>query len=586
MTMDTSAANLVVQHPAARAAAPVLAAQAPAVWPQVAPWLDALFQALAQGHSYVPLSPAAAENLSAAAPLVGAEGDFAPLIVSQQRLFLGRIWQLEQDIAADLLRLAAAPVAAWDEEAAMAGLAQWFAEPGSEDQQAAAALALLQPLMMINGGPGTGKTTTVAKLLALLCHNRPDGRLPRIALAAPTGKAAAHMGAALQRALDGFSPPPLVAGHLRRLQGQTVHRLLALRPPLLTSPYDADSPLPLDILVVDEASMLDLSLLHTLLRALPTGCRLLLLGDRNQLPPVGAGDVLAALAQPTRLDAATAAAWQRLLPKRPLPFAVAASAAPLAAHTATLGISHRFDDRSGIGRLAAAVVSGDTAAAAAAFADFPSALRQGHRADWPQLYAAQHPYWQAVAAGDAQAVFAALSAVVVLAARRQDAADFNQGYRRWLAAHGHAALQNWFAGQMLMVTQNDYGVGLFNGDIGVVLPDADGRLQACFAGSHGIRRIGLSRLPPHEDAFALTVHKSQGSEYRHVWLLPPAAAAGEDVLFERSLLYTALTRARDGFVLLGDPALLAEAIRQQQPRRSGLPAALVRQAGLNWPPPV
>ena len=141
-------------------------------------------------------------------------------------------------------------------------------------------MALLQNFMLITGGPGTGKTTTVAKLLGLICNN--STKLPRIALAAPTGKAAAHMARALQRALDGFDLSPSIKVHLENLEGQTVHRLLKLRPPQMRPAFNHEHPLALDVLVVDEASMLDLPLVLELLRAVPTSCRLVLLGDENR----------------------------------------------------------------------------------------------------------------------------------------------------------------------------------------------------------------------------------------------------------------------------------------------------------------
>ena len=569
-----------ITHPAALSAAAVLSAQAPAAWPRVAAHLDALFYALDNGHSFIYLSAEEAENVQQAAPIVGAAGAFAPLILQGRRLFLGRLWQLEQDIAADFWRLANAPVAPVDSPAAAACLQAWFADKDSQGQQTAAALALLQPLMLINGGPGTGKTTTVANLLALLCQNSVAANqgLPRIGLAAPTGKAAAHMAQALQSALLRLERlPEATQTHLQALQGQTVHRLLGLYPPQLQSRFHARNPLPLDILVVDEASMLDLSLLKSLLHALRSGCRLILLGDENQLPAVGAGDVLAALAQPTRISSALAAQLAALLPQTHMDIDDAAP--PLAANVATLTVSRRFDDKSGIGHLAKAVVAGQGEAALAAFTDFSPELQwmSPTQTPWPLLYQRQAAYWQAVAQQDATAAFAALKHIMVLAAWRQDAAAFNQGYRRYLAQQGHGSEGRWFAGQVLMVTQNDYGTALYNGDIGIVLPQGEG-LAAYFSDGERCRHISLSRLPEHDTAFAITVHKSQGSEYDEVWLLPPSGSEDAAALFDRALLYTAITRARNHFVFWGEPAQLQAAIARNSPRRSGLRLALAHCA--------
>lgn len=560
------------EHDAMPAIERVLAALAPQQWPTVMPFAAELLQALASGHSYIRVDTAAVPLLQAASPLVGMPGDFAPFILSGRKLFLGRIWQLEQDIARHLLRLAAAPVLPADMAAAAAALQEWFPEPSARGQQAAAALALLQNLMLLNGGPGTGKTTTVAKLLGLLCLGR-DASLPRIALAAPTGKAAARMSQALQQALQRFRLPENIRRHLQALEGITVHRLLGVRPPLLDSRYDIHHPLPFDIVVVDEASMLDYSLLSKLLNALSDGCRLILLGDHHQLPAVGAGGILGALAQAPCVDAALAAQLRQLLPESTWP--QCAAIPPLAANMAFLRVSHRFDEHSGIGRLAQAVVQGDAAAAAAACRDFPQALscRAGLHHAAADLYRLHRDYWQAVARGDAAAAFAAAETVAVLAARRQDADDFNQAYVRHLSRHGHRTDSTWFPGQLLMVTQNDYDSRLFNGDIGIVLADADGKLCAWFGTADGHRTLPLSRLPAHDTAFAITVHKSQGSEYDEVWFLP-----GSDGSSDRALLYTALTRARQKFVFGGSEAQLQTALRTTRTRRSGLQAALASQA--------
>lgn len=262
---------------------------------------ERLFQALQNGHSFIRLSGGEADALSALAPVVGTSA--APLILEGRRLFLGRMWQLEYDLAAEIKRLAAAGTSAPDAAGARQNLAKWFQGTGSEGQRDAAALALLQSFMVITGGPGTGKTTTVAKLLALICGE--DENLPNIALAAPTGKAAAHMARALHRAINGFDAPEAVRRHLLKLEGQTVHRLLKLRPPKMQAAFNPVYPLPFDVLVIDEASMLDTALMLQLLKAVKTGARVILLGDENQLPSVGIGAVLSVLSQKTVLDGET-----------------------------------------------------------------------------------------------------------------------------------------------------------------------------------------------------------------------------------------------------------------------------------------
>ncbi|WP_027008666.1 exodeoxyribonuclease V subunit alpha [Conchiformibius kuhniae] len=533
---------------------------APEAAATVAPLLPRLLHALADGHAFVWLSAAEREAAASAAPLVGHNGA-SPLVLQGRKLFLARQWQLERDLANEINRLST-PIRADERPAdalAAAKLQQWFDGEHARDQQAAAALTLCQRFVLIGGGPGTGKTTTIAKLLALLCAEAT--RRPSVALAAPTGKAAARMSQALHRAIDGITGLDAdTAAFLRGLESQTIHRLLRLRPPHMTPFHHARNRLAVDILVADEASMIDNHLFWQLLCALPDHCRVILLGDSQQLPPVGAGAVLNVLAADTDPpDPDTARTLHALLP-------AAWRENVLFARHARLHISHRFGSDSAIGCLARASASGDADTAWQQFARFPNHLQQRHGTPAQQaeaFYRAQHAYWQAVDAGDIGAAFARHTDTVVLAARRRDAAAFNQACLDLLRRHGRRPSE-WFAGQILLITRNDPATALANGDIGLVLPHENG-LAAWFAGAHGLRRLPLNRLPAHETAFAITVHKSQGSEYRDVWLLP---ADGDD--FTRALLYTAITRATTAFSYWGSEESFRRALARAHPRRSNL----------------
>lgn len=574
--MNNSVEKNDLNQSAAQSALDFLQRFAPAEAGIAEPYVLRLFAALQDGHSYIQLTDDEAEQLALAENVVGRQGGM-PLVMQGRRLFLGRMWQLERDLAAEICRLAHPSAEKVDWMQAAQNLHSWFADKGSEGQRDAAALALLQSFMLITGGPGTGKTTTVAKLLGLICSN--SRQLPRIALAAPTGKAAVHMARALHRALDGFCLSEKIYSHLVQLEGQTVHRLLELRPPQMQSAYNRWRPLPYDVLVVDEASMLDTSLLLQLLRAVPDGCRVIFLGDEHQLPSVGAGAVLAALSQDTVLSSETAGKLAEYLPEHGF-LVDDEKAVPLSQNSARLTVSHRFGADSGIGCLARAVIAKDAESAWAQFGRFPQEL-EVMQADVKKqaelLYQRHEKYWQAVDSGNVALAYGHAADVAVLAAWRKDAEIFNETYCRHLQQFGRATEEtSWFAGQIIMVTRNDYIQDLFNGDIGLIMPDtasANG-LVAYFPDMEGFRKTAVSRLPAHETAFAMTVHKSQGSEYREVWLVPPSVASvhDEDSLsgLNNALLYTGITRARKRFVFFGSKQEMTAAVETVRIRRTAL----------------
>jgi exodeoxyribonuclease V alpha subunit len=466
------------------------------------------------------------------------------------------------------------------------------AADGTAAQRRACERTALRRLTLVTGGPGTGKTYTAARALLLLQALHAGAAPLRVALAAPTGKAAARLRQSVELALTGAGGSPLAA----QLSAGTLHRLLGWNPSAVPGAQAAPAPVRADVLVVDEASMIDAEMMDALLAALPAGSRLLLLGDADQLASVEAGAVLA--------DVAGAAADAGL---------AGPDAAPLAAQTVRLTHTHRFGGA--IGRLATAVRDGDAAAllagaAAAEAADptgdavrwlpptaglAPAALAQRlaqaaldpspdgdwpSHADWLQQLA-QRPAGEPEHRAWVARLLAALERFRVLCALRDGptgVAGVNAAVERLAAARGW--LQPgaaWYSGRVVMVTRNDPGSGLYNGDIGLVLPLRPGReggMAAWFAGTAeaGPRPVAVTRLPQAETAFAMTVHKSQGSEFQHAMLVLPAA---DSPVLTRELLYTGITRARRRLTLCAPEARLGPAVLQRRTlRQSGLREAL------------
>jgi exodeoxyribonuclease V alpha subunit len=526
-----------------------------------------------------------------------------PLVLDPQgRLYLQRHFRHEQRLAARL-RNAATAVPGLGASALAAGLQAAGTDGLADEQALAVALALRQRLAVISGGPGTGKTTTVVHLLAALLHAEPG---LRVALAAPTGKAALRMTEAIGQRATGWP-----AGLRARLPtaATTVHRLIGLRPDGSVQ-HHAGQPLPLDVLVVDEASMLDLALATLLLDAVPTQARIVLLGDRHQLAAVEAGAVFAELAAQRgfrpEARAALAAACGR--PADALPPAGPGDA--LADCTIELRHSHRFAGASAIGQLATAVREGQPAAALAVLAaEATAAPRHGATLHWlddtaddatwrRHLPQALQPYLQAVAAAVQAprapgapcahaAVHAAFGRVRVLCALRRGPrgveavnALLESHARAMLASLGvavpPAAASPWYPGRAVMVTRNMPSLGLFNGDIGLMLPGPDGELAVVFDTADGRGRwLAPARLPAHESAFAMTVHKAQGSEFDHAIVLLPGAAGR---LLTRELLYTAVTRARGQVTLAAGADAITRAVATPTQRDGGL-AERLREAG-------
>ncbi|MDO9625909.1 MAG: exodeoxyribonuclease V subunit alpha [Pseudomonas sp.] len=514
-----------------------------------------------------------------ASSLVGGDGDFTPLILDHGRLYLARYQAYERQMARQLLSRAAdlPPV---DEAQLGASLTRLFAFNAQQPdwQRLAAAQAVRRRLAVISGGPGTGKTTTVVRLLAALLEQpggeRSGGAPLAIGLAAPTGKAAARMAEAIRNAKASLPVSEAIKAALPD-EARTLHRLLGSRGDSPQVRHNASNPLALDVLVVDEASMVDLALMAKLIDALPPGARLILLGDKDQLCAVEAGAVFAELCEGRGFDAQAAADLQRITGQQ---VPVAQPTSRLGDAVVLLTHSHRFAGDSGIGELARRINTGDASGTLGLLKEQRSDLAwnaQPTPADLlERLDQGYAPFLAAAKTGDPQAAFAAFNGFRALCAQREGAwgvAGINEALEARVKRRGQvASRERWYVGRPVMVRQNDYALGLFNGDIGICLHSEYG-LRVFFEGEgqneDGYRPFAPARLPSHDSAFAMTVHKSQGSEFSEVLLVLPEQPSP---LLSRSLFYTGITRAKHKVEIWGLPARLSEAVTTRAERAAGL----------------
>lgn len=554
------------------------------------------------------------------------ESEGAPLVLSGSCLYMKRYWNYEQQVAGNIAqRLQASAAAPTDLAARLASL---FPEPlvvggkrQTDWQKLACAMAAQGRFTLITGGPGTGKTTTVVRLLALLQEAAmANGEPLRLSLAAPTGKAAARLTESIGAQVQSLALDERVRQEIPTLV-TTLHRLLGSRPGSRHFRHDATNPLPLDVLVVDEASMIDLEMMASLLDALPAHARLILLGDKDQLASVEAGAVLGDLCREAESGGYSEATriWLESQTGEQLEdLALVSGDKALAQHIVMLRHSRRFGSGSGIGRLAHAVNQGDAQTARAtlaAGADDLHVLRlsgeqdrglerllidgQGHGDLRPQGYAhylqvmqAQRPVPEASeqAWGDwAVRVLAAFDQFQLLCAVRKGVwgvEALNERIAQALVRRGLLEqMHGWYEGRPVLVTRNDYSLGLMNGDIGIALrlpdpPEMPGApmrqvLRVVFPrndGSGTLRHILPSRLSAVETVFAMTVHKSQGSEFAHCALILPDSL---NPVLTKELVYTGITRARHWFSLIESRAgIFEQAVQRRVERRSGLREAL------------
>jgi exodeoxyribonuclease V alpha subunit len=516
-----------------------------------------------------------------------------PLVLDADRLYLRRYWRDETTVAqairtrADTMRVVDA-----------AQLKHWldilFAQERQGEvpdwQKLACSVALRAQIAIITGGPGTGKTYTVARLLALLFAVAADPAGQRIALAAPTGKAAARLKQSIDKALNELAGKlgdtlPLKDLTSRMGAARTLHSLLGARPGTRAFAHNKGNPLDVDVLIVDEASMVHLEMMASLLDALPPTALLVLLGDKDQLASVEAGAVMGDLCHDAQAGAYSPATLEHMLAAsgQQVPLEFAGNGGALAQQTVMLRRSRRFDGP--IGQLALAVNAGDVAGAEQCLRAQDGAvnwIEHAQPANVVQLAREGYqPYLQFMREGPGfdhddwvRGVLQRFEAFRILCAVRDGELGVSGLNAAIEQALGTAGLikpgSEWYVGRPVMVTRNDYGSNVFNGDIGLTLadPNRPGALRVYFLEGDAVRSVLATRLRNVETAFAMTVHKSQGSEFRHTVLVLPRE---KGAIIARELIYTGITRASAVFTLVSaGSGVLAEAIRRPTRRASGL----------------
>lgn len=514
----------------------------------------------------------------AASSLTATNDSARPLRLVDKRLYLERYWEYEQTVIAQIrARIATTPIDV-DTTVLDKSLDRLFGLMNNNRlQRTAASTAVRNRFSVIAGGPGTGKTTTLASVIAALvdqARERGDP-LPRIALTAPTGKAAARVNASLIEAVENIDAAPDVHELLQSLQAATIHRLLG-RAYGSSSRFlhDRDRPLPHDVCIVDETSMVSLALMAGLMEAVRPDARIVLVGDPDQLFSVDAGAVLGDIVGP----AADGSDMTEVIN------VTGAEESGLRGNIVVLRTMHRFSATSGIAALAEVIRAGDadaTIATLSAGGDDLSWLPEVGESDtsWSecrkQVVDTGTAVFEAALEGDAPRALTAMTAHQVLCPHRRGPAgtsDWIERIEAWLrrAIDGYDTRDRWYVGRPVIITENDYQLGLFNGDTGVVIDTPQGR-QAAFDTAEGIRLVPPVRLGATETAHALTIHKSQGSQFDQITVILPQE---DSPILTRELLYTAVTRAGGHVRVAGSEAVVRVTVERQVQRASGLRAAL------------
>jgi len=520
--------------------------------------------------------------------VVGEPGEHKPLVLDPKgRLYLYRYWEYQEEIAKGIKSRISLDSYVPQVKSLREGLNRIFPaleEVGTDWQKVAALAAARRKFCVITGGPGTGKTTTVAKILALLMEmeqDRTEGL--RTALVSPTGKGAARLQEAMKKAKEELACEQSVKALIPD-EASTIHRLLGT---VVGSPYfrfNALNHLPVDTVVVDEASMVDLALMSKLVQALPSQARFILLGDKDQLSSVEAGAVLGDICDTGQSHPFSKTFCDEIQKTTGYKISGAKAAPGMSDSIVQLIRSYRFGYESGIASASRSVNEGNADAALKIMQDagrgdfrwsplpspkaLPRALKDRGLEEFHYLFEVSDP----------QTAFEQLDRFRIICALRLG--PFGVNAVNLLVEHqlrGQKLIRGegrWYRGRPVLITQNDYNLHLYNGDIGIAMPDpgADGELRVFFKAPDGaLRALHPVRLPEHETVYAITVHKSQGSEFDRLLLILPDQ---DSPVLTRELIYTGITRARQGVEVWGNENVFREALGRRTTRVSGLRDAL------------
>jgi len=522
-----------------------------------------------------------------ASDVVGSPGEFKPMILDVgKRLYLYRHWEYETKLFESIRQRSSGISSGIDKSLLADSLTRLFPDHGSKDpdlQKIALLSVLIHNFCVISGGPGTGKTTAVTRIIATLLEQA-DKTAPRILLAAPTGKAASRLTESIKKNVKTIHCSECIKNSIPT-DASTIHRLLKPIPGSPYFKYNAENLLPADLVIIDEVSMADVALMSKLFQAIPLDAKIILLGDKDQLASVEAGSVLGDICGSDAIDAFSIDFCKKIeeLTDRKFPILTtdALKRKGLSDNVVVLTKNYRFVENSGIEKLSRAVKSGNAPKALALLGD-PECPEIGWESNFLQegikkllhdeilnaykgCFAVDHPR-------EALAYLNRFQILCAVNTGRWGVFEINRFAEQVLEQeHLIPGGQKWYKGMPIMITRNNYDLDLYNGDTGIIMPDPGSKQKDLYAffpdGTGGLKQISPYRLPDHEKTYAITIHKSQGSEFERTFILLPDR---DYPLLTRELIYTGLTRASETVKIAGNETVFSKAIHRKTERISGL----------------